>query len=356
MLGRKWKHLVARHRSTDGRQRRRRSPSRKPTYGTATRLARIIYGLLSRPYGWSFDAIQEEIGISPRTLRRYIAVCRREFVDRTERPLLEIVRRGDRQLLRLAESARAPDSTPYQALSLYFALSVLQVLDGTVLKDGVEDLWQRFYRMLPHAQQQRLADFEKKFFSVPYALKDYRAFDDTLDLIVRCLVDQQRMRIDYGGLLGEGHVHEFDPYTLALYRGGLYLIGHSHRFEQVIYLAVERIKKAEKLDARFTYPARYSPEKYTQGTFGIIDGPESSVELLILNPETAAYLSSRRLHPTQQFHSRRDGKTLLNMRVRGTTELATWVLSLGPYVKVLRPKALRDVVAAQLKTAAGLYP
>lgn len=348
--------LVPTHRGTKPRRRRGGTPSRKPTYGTATRLARIIYGLLSRPYGWSFEAIQQEIGISDRTLRRYIAVCRRELVDPTERPLLEVVRRGDRQLLRLAELARAPDSTPYQALSLYFALSVLQVLDGTVLKDGVEDLWQRFYRMLPHVQQQRLAHFEKKFFSVAYALKDYRAFDDTLDLIVRCLVDQQRMRIDYRGLLGEGNVHEFDPYTLALYRGGLYLIGYSHRFEQVIYLAVERIRKAEKLDARFTYPSRYSPEKYTQGTFGIVDGPESRVQLVIRNPETAAYLSSRRLHPTQQFRPRRNGTTLLTMRVRGTTELATWVLSLGSYVKVLRPKALRDEVAAQLKTAAGLYP
>ena len=79
------------------------------------------------------------------------------------------------------------------------------------------------------------------------------------------------------------------------------------------------------------------------------------MELLILNPETAAYLSSRRLHPTQQFHPRRDGTTLFTMRVRGTTELATWVLSLGPYAKVLRPKALRDEVAGLLKTAAGLY-
>ena len=58
MLGGKGKLLVARHLSKGGRQRRRRTPSRKPTYGTATRLARIIYGLLSRPYGWSFGAIQ----------------------------------------------------------------------------------------------------------------------------------------------------------------------------------------------------------------------------------------------------------------------------------------------------------
>src|SRR2546426_8496984 len=122
--------------------------SRPAPYGTATRLARIVYGLMGRPHGWSFEAIQEELAISERTLLRYVAACRRELVDGEGRPLLEAVRRGERRVLRLAEGARAPDSTSYQALSLYLALTVFAFLDGTVLKDGVEDLWRRFYRTL----------------------------------------------------------------------------------------------------------------------------------------------------------------------------------------------------------------
>jgi hypothetical protein len=38
---------------------------------------------------------------------------------------------------------------------------------------------------------------------------------------------------------------------------------------------------------------------------------------------------SRELHPTQKFRRRRDGKTILSMTVRGTTELRNWILSLG---------------------------
>ena len=116
------------------------------------------------------------------------------------------------------------DANPYQVLFQYFALSVLQFLDGTVIKQGVEDLWERFSRALPEAPRQRLADFPRKFYVIPYAMKDYRAHDETPDLIVQCLVHQHRMRIDYHGLMGEGHVHEFDPYTLAMYRGGRFQI------------------------------------------------------------------------------------------------------------------------------------
>lgn len=102
-----------------------------------------------------------------------------------------------------------------------------------------------------------------------------------------------------------------------MYRGGLYAIGYSHRLRKIIYLAVERIRKADKLAERFTYPKAYSPQKHTEGIFGMIDGLETRVELPLLNADTAAYLSSRRLHPTQRFTKQRDGNdTAHNDRAR----------------------------------------
>ena len=332
-----------------------KTPSRPATYGTATRLARIVYGLMGRPHGWSFEAIQEELAISERTLLRYVAACRRELVDGEGRPLLEAVRRGERRVLRLAEGARAPDSTSYQALSLYLALTVFAFLDGTVLKDGVEDLWRRFYRTLTLTQQARLANFDRKFYTIPYAVKDYREHDETLDTIIRALANQNRLRIDYGGLWLEGHVHEFEPYTLAMYRGGLYLIGRSEYYRKIIYLAVERIRSAQLLPERFEYPARYSPARHTEGTFGIVEGPETLVKLELLNAETAALLASRRLHPTQRFEKRVDGTAVLTMRVRGTSELKNWVLSMGAFVKVVEPEGLRHEVEETLREAVALY-
>jgi predicted DNA-binding transcriptional regulator YafY len=319
------------------------------------RLARILHGLLTRPHGWSFGAIQDEIGISERTLLRYIAACREELVDAEGHPLLEVVPRGDHRSLRLTDSARTLESTAYQALSFYFALSVFQFLEGTILKEGVQDLWERFRRTLPAGQQGRLADFAKKFYSIPYAMKDYRGCDDVLDVVVRCLVHQHTMRVEYAGLWSGQQTQDFDPYTLAMYRGGLYLIGRSHQQKKIVYLAIERIRKAERLAAHFEYPKGYSPQKHTEGTFGIVDGPEERVEILILDPDTTALLSSRRLHPTQKFESRGDGTTLLSMKVRGTRELKNWILGLGPHAKVLAPAELRDEVRAAHRESAGLY-
>ena len=142
---------------------------------------------------------------------------------------------------------------------------------------------------------------------------------------------------------------------LAMYRGGLYLIGYSHLFHQIIWLAVEHIARVEKLATTLRYPKTYSPQRYTEGMFGIIGGPPTRVELMLLNEETTAFLSSRQIHPTQRFGKRRDGTTQLTMTVRGTTELASWILSLGPWVKVVRPPQLREDVGALLANAAALY-
>lgn len=339
-----------------GRRRATTTNGRRPTYGAATRLARLVFGLIDRPYGWSFDAIRDELGISERTLLRYLAACRHELVDAAERPILEVSARGKRRVLRLAGAARAQDSTVYEALLLYFALTVFQFLDGTVIRDGVEGLWERLRRALPPAQQPRLADFERKFFSVPHAVKDYRDCDEILDRAIRAVVFQQRLRIDYRGLLGEGKTHDFDAYTLTMYRGGLYLIGHSHLRRKIIWLAIERIRGLETLPQRFDYPKRYSPQKHTEGIFGIVDGAVTQVELLLLSDKTVAYLASRKLHPTQKFQRRRDGKTVLTMTVRGTAELLFWILGLGPWVEVLRPRELREEVAAMARRTARIYP
>lgn len=330
--------------------------SRPATYGSALRIARLVYELSVRPYGWRFQEIQRTLGISERTVLRYLTACRRALRAPDGGALIVVRRNGARRTLRLADTVRTPDSTAYQAMAYYLALSVLQFLDGTVLKDGVADLWERFRRSLAPSQQRRLAHFEKKFFHVPYAMKDYRSADDILDRLVRALVDQHTLRVEYAGLWrGEVTCHEFDPYTLAMYRGGLYLIGRSHRYGRIVYLAVERIRAVELLSERFPYPARYSPEKHTQGTFGIVEGDETRVEVEILTREGKELLQARRLHPTQRFREQADGTTRLTMTVRGTRELVNWILGLGPHVRVVSPPELRDEIASQLRQALALY-
>jgi len=334
---------------------------RKPTYGAAIRLARIAAGLFSKPYGWSFKSIADSLQISERTLARYVSVLRSDLLDWHGGPLVEVAGTGGDRKLRLVSSIKAAEASSYQVALLYFSLTVLKFLEGTVLKEGVEGLWEKVYRNLSLTQQTRLSDLERKFYAVPYAPKDYTDFSEQLDVILRALLDQTRLKVDYAGLTGEGHEHDFDPYSLIAYRGGLYLLGHSHRSNAIIYLAVERIRTVEFIrepdgtPMRFIYPRGFDPAAHTEGTFGIVDGPETRVELKIHSEQTEAYVRSRTIHRSQRFARRRDGTTIMTMTVKGTTELANWIMSMGPWIEVLKPAALRREIAQRHAKAARLY-
>jgi predicted DNA-binding transcriptional regulator YafY len=334
---------------------------RKPTYGAAIRLARIATGLYSKPYGWSFTAIAETLEVSERTLARYVSVLRNDLLDPLGNPLVEVVGAGQERKLRLISSMKTTEASSYQVALLYFSLTVLKFLEGTVLKEGVEGLWEKIFQNLSFTQRTRLSDLERKFYAVPYAPKDYGEFSEQLDVILRALLDQTQLKVDYAGLTGEGRQHDFDPYSLISYRGGLYLLGYSHLTSAIIYLAVERIRSVDFIHetdgtmARFAYPRGFDPAAHTEGTFGIFDGPETKVELKIHSEQTAVYVRSRTIHPSQRFSHRRDGTTIMTMTVRGTTELANWIMSMAPWIEVLKPAVLRKEIAQRHAKAARLY-
>ncbi|MGH8012742.1 MAG: helix-turn-helix transcriptional regulator [Candidatus Binataceae bacterium] len=334
---------------------------RLPTYHTAIRLARLVLELRERRYGWRFDAICRHFKISERTLLRYIKALKSSLDGRDGSPTIEVMERDEHRVLRFAAPHEAPHSNAFEAASLFFTLTILRFLSGTVLEQGVEDLWDRVYEGMTSSQRLRLDDLQRKFYTIEYAPKDYRSFDEDLDIILRAVLAQQRLSIEYRGISGDPRTHQFEPYTLLAYRGGLYLLGRSDLADQILYLAVERIRKvsfSQDLGGQpihFILPRAYDPARYTEGTFGLVSGDEAEVEILLRSDEAETYLRSRAIHPTQQFHQRADGRTVLSMKVRGTVELRNWVLGFGPWLEVLKPEALRREIAGLFTEAGAIY-
>src|SRR5260370_18090755 len=107
-------------------------------------------------------------------------------------------------------------------------MTVLKFLEGTVLEEGVEGLWEKLYQNLTLSQQTRLTDLQRKFYAVLYTPKDYAAFSDQLDIILRALLDQSRLKIDYAGLTGEDKELDFAPNSLSPYTDWIYRVGHCY--------------------------------------------------------------------------------------------------------------------------------
>ncbi|MHB8381346.1 MAG: helix-turn-helix transcriptional regulator [Candidatus Binataceae bacterium] len=338
--------------------------SRKPTYTSGIRYARIAMMLAEEPLGVPLQRIQRELEVSERTVDRYV----REFVrmrGKLGQMVVEATGAGVNRKLRLAARRGGPASNVYQAAALYSSLALLKFLEGTVLKSGVDDIWERVRTNLPPAWQFRLRDFNRKFYTVQYVPKDYRPYEEQIDLIMRALLDQKRLRINYAAMNrtdGSDLAHDFNPYTLVQYRGGLYLLGRSHRGPGIIYLAVERmhsvgfIKDESGADERFQLPASYNPATFVQGAFGIVsEDRETTVVLKSLSPESDARLRARTVHPSQQLSVARDGRTVLRLKLKGTAELANWIMAMSPFIKVIEPKELRAEIKSRIRDTARIY-
>ncbi|MEW6270551.1 MAG: WYL domain-containing protein [Thermodesulfobacteriota bacterium] len=340
--------------SQAARRTRRRAPSRAPNYGSAGRMMRALVAILRAPHGRELSALAEELDVSHKTAERYARVMVNELPAPDGLPLLELVKPNGRPLLRLRGAAGAVDSNAYQAASVFFALAALRVLQGTIVHESASELWDKFKQRLPSDTRRLLEHVDRKFFYVPFAAKDYSKLEEHMDTILRSVLKQEWLDVDYRHANRRRTKHRFAPYTVVLYRDALYLLGASHRHRNPIYLAVDRIESVKRTGERFALPASYSPRAFTEGVPGIWSGAETTVSLR-LKGRAAEQIPERLIHPSQSFATLRGGETLMRMTVRGWQELAWWILSWGADVEVLEPEDLRSFVKRTLQTASAVY-
>jgi predicted DNA-binding transcriptional regulator YafY len=183
----------------------------------------------------------------------------------------------------------------------------------------------------------------------------YEGRSEDVDAIITALLHEERLRVTHEGVSGGRKTFVLEPYTLLVYKKGLYLAGFSHQHREIRTFALDGFREVEWLKGdRFDYPADYRPEQLTEGAFGLIRGEPTRVRILF-DPKVARYVQRRQWHPSQRFR-RVDSGLEMTMNVRGTTELVTWVLGFGDKACVQEPADLRLAVGQELMRAAHTYP
>ncbi|MFH7319048.1 helix-turn-helix transcriptional regulator [Desulfurivibrio sp. D14AmB] len=148
---------------------------------------------------------------------------------------------------------------------------------------------------------------------------------------------------------------QVDPYHLAHYQGGWYLLGHCHTRRQLLTFALSRISAVEPLADHFLPPADFNPEESLQKNFGIFMGNRPCRVSLFFSPAAAPYVAERVWHPEQTLRPLRDGGAILTLPAADLTEIRRWVLSWGSQVKVLGPEELVQAIRAETAATLARY-
>jgi proteasome accessory factor B len=320
-------------------------------YSPSRRLHQVR-ALLNLAGGVSVYDIAERLKVSSRTASRYLSA-----LHLADEPIYEDTEtQAPRKVWRLAAGARSNTITmsTQQMFALFLSRRVFDFLAGTGFKDDLDDVFARLEVTLQKKDYVKTRDLELKIYDVNEAPHIYEDRAEDVDDIVTGLIENQRLRVRHDSV-GKGKTpFVVDPYTLLIYKKGLYLVCNSHHHGEIRTFALDGFRSTERLkDQRFEYPADYHPTKRFGGNFGLFGGAPQLVRIFF-QEKVSRFVRRRQWHPTQKVQ-KVPGGIELTMTVAGLVEVASWVLSFGEKAVVLQPESLREQIAGELARAARNY-
>ena len=246
--------------------------------------------------------------------------------------------------------------TVSELCALYFSRTLLESLSGTPFRDDVESAFEKLASALtPHMRQfldqlprviamkadpmRRLANPRQQQFIA-------RALEATLHL--------RQAHLTYHSKSSERtKTYLVHPYRLAYAQGGLYLLAYVPEYAEVRTFAVERIQDVSLLEERFT-PIEELPDAAFPHSLGVHSGPPERVELAF-EPAVADYVRTREWHPSQQLRDATSGGVTMTLDVCLDRALHSWILSFGPFARVVAPETLVREIAEQFAEATARY-
>jgi predicted DNA-binding transcriptional regulator YafY len=240
-----------------------------------------------------------------------------------------------------------------ELLSLYLAQDSIRPLDGTVLYDSLQSLFEKVWAVLPKPLFREMVGLRKSFLSGIPAQKNYGDYREFVKVIQEAVEGRKVLHLLYHPRDQSPGERKVNPYAVHLRNGSLYVIGYCHTRKAIRTFVVDRMQKIRLTADSFTMPPDFSLERYLRHSFGMFT--EELVRVKVRFHESLTrYLLERRWHPSQKNKKLKDGSLELAFEVAGTKEIKTWIMGFGSLAKVLEPaplvKEIKDDLGKSLKS------
>jgi predicted DNA-binding transcriptional regulator YafY len=313
--------------------------------------------------GRRLSEIAAELHVSERTVRRDLGDLRAAGFG---------IERRDRRP-RLAPRRQVVSTisiTRRERYTLRAVGSMFEVLRGTPLWEDVASLGTKLAQRMSPEEREEHATFGERFAYIPDGgTKAYAGKEDILDALLTGVLSRRVVRFGYRGATGRIRHGFLAPYTMAIYKHGLYVIGSELGAPadgkaiadgtQIRVYAVERFTDAEHLrKAPFVPPADFRVAKFFDGAFGIHAGAsEPPAEVVVeFSAARAAFVRARIWHPTQIVDELPGGGVRLSFTCANLVPVVSWVLEWGPHARAMAPPSLVANVVAEIEGARAQYP
>jgi predicted DNA-binding transcriptional regulator YafY len=314
---------------------------------------KVLHALESSRHGVQIDALAQELDVTTRTIRRDLAALQEAGF-----PLYDTHDDNGRVRWRLDGHVLKDLDTGFtlpELCALYLSRNLLESVAGTPFRRDLNHAFERLQRAL----SPRMRQFLDRLPAVLATKPGPRArggdaastmVDKLLEATLHFRVTSMRYHSISSAKVKDYVVH---PYRLEIAQGGHYLIAYVPAYAAVRTFAVDRIKSVSLEKQTFTPPPDV-PEDIFANSLGVNTGPAERVEITF-DSRIAPYVRARVWHASQEVRDGEDGSLLLTLQVCHDWALRSWILSWGPFARVVAPETLASDVRADLEATRNLY-
>ena len=314
---------------------------------------RLLHALESSRHGATIDGLASELEVTTRTIRRDLAALQEAgFALYDEHDDQGRVRwRLDGQALHGLESG----FTLPELCAMYLSRNLLEAVAGTPFQRDLTNAFARLEKML----SPRMRQFLDRLPSVLAAKPGPRArgASSSPDAVARLLEATLHFRVTtmtYHSVSSK-RVKEYlvHPYRLAFAQGGMYLLAYVPEYKSVRTFAIDRITSVTLEKQTFT-PKQEIGDEVFANSLGVNTGPAQRVEI-DFSADVAPYVRARVWHASQDVRDNGDGGVRVTLNVCHDWALRSWILSWGPFARVVSPTPLAKTIRADLEAAGTRY-
>ena len=336
---------------------------RQATYTSATRMADMVLMLTRSWAPMPLDKLCEDLGVSPRTAKRYRSALNTYFREKfceNDKSLkfIQSNTESGRELWFLSQQQELEADSFKRLISVYVSMVLLKTLDSSVLEEGINELWQASAGQVEPSKKGKLTLFARKFRCTGFGRKSYTRNDAVLKQVINALIGQKKLQVLHSGAAErKPRYHIIHPYTLLLHRDSLYLHAYAETRKGIRTFSIDKIEEATVFDAQFRYPPEYDPDRLTQGSFGIFEEPDGKLFNVVVSFQEILhdYITTRQWHPRQRFSSLKNGRFTMQVPLTNVHEFIPWVLQFGGDAEVLEPASVRSLVKKALTESLAHY-
>jgi predicted DNA-binding transcriptional regulator YafY len=311
----------------------------------------------ARGAGVTIDELAELCGVSTRTIRRDL-----QALEEAGFPLFDDKSRDDGRT-RWSINGQAFKSivaglTLAELSALYFSRTLLEALAGTPFREDLEGAFEKLASGLTPHMRAFLDRFPTMISTKPEATRRAPETSGANQFIVaralEAMLQLRQASISYHSRSSERtKTYLVHPYRLAYAQGGLYLLAFVPEYGEVRTFAVERIHTFSLLEDHFA-AIESLPEDAFPHSLGVHSGTPEHIEV-DFEPAIADYVEGRAWHPSQHVTPLENGGIRMTLDVCRDHALRSWILSFGPFARVVSPASLASEIAEQFEEAHARY-